>query len=421
MSFKVHKIRLKPNNKQVAHFRQSCGVARFAYNWALGEWQKQYKNGEKPNEGELRKQFNAIKRELFPFVMEVTKYAPQRAIMNLGVAFKRFFKKLSGYPNFKKKGTYDKYYIGNDHLEVRNNAIKLPKIGWVRMYESLRFEGKLMSATVSRRADKWFVSICVEVQDDVIPLVEVTRIDEFIKSENQATNPTGIDMGLKKFLVLADGTTIENPRFLKQFEKKIKRANKRLSRKIGSKKGQTKSNNFKKATLKLQRIYGKLVDVRDDFLHKTTNMLCRKYDLICLEDLNVKGMVRNKHLSKALLDACFGEFRRQVCYKATAVNFVGRFDPTTKVCSRCGHHEDMTLADRTFQCSECGLVMDRDLNAAINILDKGQKSPCKILRRVLPKVKSVEKKPLAIKRNFGNESLSTKQKLNTEPSTARIP
>ena len=411
MTVKTHKIRLEPNNRQLTLFRQSCGVARLAYNVCLTEWKRRYANGEKTNEAELRKWFNSVKHEQFPFVVNVTKYAPQQAIRNLGVAFDRFFKKLAKYPKFKKRGQHDSYYVGNDQFSVEDNYIKLPRIGYVKMSESLRFEGKILSAVISRKADRWFVSIVVEIQDNTNPLVEVTRTDES-KSDNQATSPVGIDRGLKVFLQLSDGEFVDNPRFIKRFEKNIRRANKSLSRKVGSKKGESKSSNFKKALTKLQRVYIRLTNARQDFLHKTTTALCRKYDLICLEDLNVAGMSRNRYLSKAILDACWSEFQRQVLYKAVAVNFVGRFDPTTKPCSSCGHPEELKLSDRTFHCSNCGLVIDRDINASINILVKGQTRPSKILRRVSPEVKSVEKKPLATRTRSSGESFSVKQKTN---------
>ncbi len=151
----AHKIRLRPNREQEAYFRRACGVSRFTWNWALEEWKRQYERGDKPNALELKKRFNAIKRKEFPWTYEVTKYASQQPFIHLQSAFQRFFEKQSRYPRYKRKGVRDSFYIGGDHLQVEGKRIRIPKLGWVRVRESLRFSGRIVSATVSRSADHW--------------------------------------------------------------------------------------------------------------------------------------------------------------------------------------------------------------------------------------------------------------------------
>src|SRR5580692_9876761 len=162
MMLRAHKIELKANNKQKTYFAKACGVARKAYNWALDEWQKEYAAGGKPTETALRRKLNSIKREKFPWMLEVTKNAPQMAIIQLGQAFKNFLAKRSAYPKFRKKWKDDRFTLTNDQFAVNESRIRIPHLGWVRMRESLRYTGKIVSATISRCAHKWFVSITVE-------------------------------------------------------------------------------------------------------------------------------------------------------------------------------------------------------------------------------------------------------------------
>jgi putative transposase len=161
---RAHKIELRTNNKQATYFAKASGVARKAYNWALEQWQKQYEAGEKPTEAALRRQLNSIKRKEFPWMLEVTKNAPQMAIMQLGDAFNNFFAKRAKYPRFRKKWIDDRFTLTNDQFAVNDSRIRIPHLGWVRMRESLRYIGKIVSATISRSANKWFVSVTVEIQ-----------------------------------------------------------------------------------------------------------------------------------------------------------------------------------------------------------------------------------------------------------------
>ena len=375
-------IELNPNNKQATYFKKACGVARFAYNWALAEWQKQYQEDKAyresceqsglainedqlniPSEGKLRKQLNAIKREQFPFMMEVTKCAPQIAIKQLGDAYKHFFKGESKYPQFRKKGKNDRFSLSNDLFKLKNknnqHFIQIPKLGGVRMKEGLRFTGKIMSATISTRGEKWFVSINIELSEAIQPLPKTQQ-------------SVGLDLGITHLVTLSDGTKIQAPKPLKNYLKKLRRLNKSLSRK------QKGSNNRAKAKAKLSRLYYRISNIRKDFLHKLTTKLIRKFDVICLEDLNVKGMIKNRRLSRAIHDLGFYELKRQLFYKANqfgkTVKSVERFFPSSKTCSCCGFKlEKLSLSVRKWTCEKCGAEHDRDINASINILNFANK------------------------------------------------
>ena len=210
---RAHKIRLYPNNRQATYFSKACGVARFAYNWALNEWKLRHEAGEKVSEGQLRRDLNSIKREQFPWMLEVTKCAPQLAIKNsLNNAFRNFFAKRSDFPKFHKKGVHDSFSISNDQFKTEGNSIRIPSLGWVRMAEELRFEGKITGAAISRTADKWYVSIQVEMPD----------FSSSHAGENQAA---GVDLGIKSLATLSDGTVFIGAKASRLCEKKLKRLN----------------------------------------------------------------------------------------------------------------------------------------------------------------------------------------------------
>ncbi|WP_395142960.1 RNA-guided endonuclease InsQ/TnpB family protein [Moraxella atlantae] len=375
-----HIIRLDPTDKQATYFAKACGVARLAYNWALAEWQNQYKldkayrddclaNGieidpsklNKPSQGKLRKQLNAIKRTQFPFMLEVTKCSPQLAIMQLGDAFKRFFKGEAKYPQFRKKGVNDRFSLSNDQFKIDHKRIKIPNLGWVKMRENLRHTGKILSAKVFKRGENWFVSIAVKIEAVTNHLPKTGKV-------------VGIDLGITDLAVLSDGTKIQAPKPLKQQLQKLKRLNKQLSRK------QKGSNNRAKAKTKLSRLHAKISNIRQDFSHKLTTQLVKSYDVICIENLNVKGMAQNRKLSRAISDLGFYEFKRQLIYKANqwgkVVKEVDRFYPSSKTCSNCGFiiaKADLTLNVRNWQCPSCHNQHDRDINASINILNNATK------------------------------------------------
>lgn len=350
----AHKIALDPTPEQAVYFARACGTARFAWNWALVEWQRQYKAGEKPSEGKLRKLLNSIKREQFPWMLEVTKAAPQQAIKNLGAAFQRFFAGQAKYPRFKKKGERDSFRAENGPgtLIVSGRRLKLPVVGWIKMREPLRFQGSLKSVTVSRVADRWFASITVEIERQA-PI-----------RENQAV--VGVDLGVKALAALSDGSTFAGPKALSRYLKKLKRRSRSLSRKV---KG---SANRKKAKQAIARLHARITNIRQDALHKLTTGLARRFTLIGIEGLNVRGMMANDRLARAVADVGMHEFRRQLAYKAamhgTAVVVADRWFPSSKTCSCCGSvRAEMPLSVREWMCDDCGAAHDRDHNAARNL------------------------------------------------------
>ena len=348
-----HKISIYPNREQEQFLKKSCGVARFAYNWGVAEWSRQYENGGKPNYLKLKKQFNGIKQTEFPFVYEVSKCCAETAFTNLGKAYKNFFEKRSKYPKFKKKGIHDSFGLDNLNFHVEGKHIKLAKMSPMRMAEHLRFDGKIMSGTVSRVADKWYISIAVEIQRDLT----LQKTGKYV----------GVDLGVKDIAITSDGCKFANPRWIQKSEKKLKRLQRELARRHRA------SKRRERTRLRLARQHDRVANQRKDWLHKITTYLVRNNDVIALEDLNVRGMTKNHSLAKAIANASFGEFNRQIEYKAQMygkqIYRVDRFFPSSKACSNCGCvQEKMPLHVREWTCPDCGAHHDRDINAATNLL-----------------------------------------------------
>jgi putative transposase len=360
-----HKIRLYPNNRQATYFAKAAGCSRFAFNWGLAEWRRQYDDGGKPSAYGLKRQFNSIKRDQFPWMTEVTKCAPERAFADLDRAFKNFFRRVKsgqkpGYPRFKKKGRKTSFYISAQYIKVERTRIYVPKLGWVKMRESLRFSGRIQSVVVSRNAVGWFASISVDLTDSLV-------------SENQTRKAVGVDLGVKYLAVTSDGRYFSNPKSTNKHQKRVRRLNKSLARKV---KG---SSNWRKARLKLGKLHYEIACLRRDTSHKLTSFLASTYTDVCIEDLNVSGMVKNRKLSKAVSDSAFAEIRRQLAYKCQNLHVVSRWFPSTKLCPECGQIKDVKLSERTY-CCECGYgPIDRDLHAARNILREG--FPCQPVER----------------------------------------
>ena len=358
----AHKIALSPNNRQATYFAKAAGVARFSYNWALTEWKEQYKACStrpglpKPSQTSLRRQLNAIKREQFPWMLEVTKNAPQMAIIQLGDAFRNFFSGRANFPTYRRKGVHDRFTLTNDQFCIDRSRIRIPNLGWVRMRESLRFTGKIMSATISRVADRWFASITVKLHD----------LSHLPKSENQGA--VGIDLGVSSLATLSTGESIQGSTPHKKALKRLKRLSRQLSRK------QKGSQNRRKARQKLAKLHARIRCIRLDTLHQLTTGLTRRFHTIGIEDLNVSGMLKNRHLSRAIADMGFYEFRRQLEYKADMrgglVVVADRWYPSSKLCSTpaCEYkNQTLSLKDRAWTCPECQVRHQRDLNAAMNL------------------------------------------------------
>jgi len=356
----AHRIALDPNNVQATYLARAAGTARFAYNWALAEWKLQYEAWKldntqpKPTQQSLRRQLNAIKREQFPWMLEVTKNAPQMAIIQLRQVFQNFFAGRARYPQFRKKGVHDRFSLTNDQFSVDGKRIRIPNLGWVRMRESLRFTGKILSATVSRVADRWFVSIAVETQNN----------SHLPKAENQGA--VGVDLGVSALATLSTGETVEGPKPHKALLSRLRRLSRSLSRK------QKGSRNRNKAKVKLSRHHAKIACIRNDALHKLTTDLTRRFHTIGIEDLNVKGMVKNRRLARSIADMGFFECRRQLEYKADMrggqIVVADRWFASSKTCSSCGHKlDELPLSVRQWTCPVCGAAHDRDINAACNL------------------------------------------------------
>jgi putative transposase len=355
----AHRIRLDPNKVQATHLARAAGTARFAYNWALIEWQRQFEACKtdptlpRPNEAALRRHLNAIKRAQFPWMLEVTKNAPQIAIMQLGRAFQNFFEKRARYPRFRRKGFDDRFTLSNDQFRVDGKRIRIPKLGWLRMRETLRFTGRIVSASVSRRADHWYASINVDTEDA-----------QLLPAENQGA--VGVDFGVTHLATLSSGEKVAGPRALRTLLERLRCLARSLSRKV---KG---SCNRKKAKARLARLHARIANVRANGLHQLSASIVRRFHTIGIEDLHVKGMLGNRCLSRAIADMGFAELRRQFAYKADRrggqVVVIDRWYPSSKTCSCCRHKlAALDLAIRQWTCPECGALHDRDINAAINL------------------------------------------------------
>jgi len=357
---KAHKIRLHPTTEQATYFARAAGTARYAFNWALAEWKRQYEAGEKPSALKLRTQFHALRKQQLPWTYDVTKCAIEGAFMDVAAAFKNFFEghkagRKMGYPQFKsKKRSRQSFYLANDKFTVGDHWIAVPKLGWVNMAEKLRFSGKILSARISKSASWWFVSITVEMPDEV-PL--------------NPHPPVGIDVGLNRLATLSDGRRFENQKPLVHQLKKLRRLNKELARRT---KG---GKNWLKTKEKLGRLHYEIACIRLDWLHKLTTEIAKTSGIVAVEDLHVKGLIRNRCLSRSFSDAAVGKLLDVLASKVPKgggmLLKVDRFFPSSQLCHCCGaRKEGLTLADRLFVCPnpDCGYVGDRDENAASNII-----------------------------------------------------
>lgn len=355
MVYKAHVIKLKPTKAQETFFRKSSGVARFTYNWALTKRKEDYEKGIKWRAYDLVKHLNSIKKDEFPWMLEVAKTCCQYPIHNLQSAYHKMWKEQSGWPRFKKRGVKDTFVAvqGKKQFKQSDFRIWVPRLGWVKCCENLRFKGKVNNVVIKRKADQWFAVINIEVPTPTLKP----------KGENQAI--VGVDFGIKSLAVLSDGTVFENPKALKSNLKSLKRLQRNLSRK------QKGSNNRRKAQIRIARKYLRVANIRKNALHGVSSYVASNYDKIVIEDLNVVGMTKNRKLSQAISDVGFGELRRQLTYKALwqgkELVVADRFFASSKICSNCGKKkETLKLSERTFNC-ECGLLLDRDLNAAKNL------------------------------------------------------
>lgn len=358
---KAYKYRIYPNKKQKELLSKTFGCCRFVYNHYLNRRVVLYKEKNKSlTYNQNSKDLTSLKKEL-TWLKEVDSTALQSSLKDLDVAYQKFFKEHSGFPKFKSKRTYRYSYkskVVGKNIQYNVKYIKLPKLGWVKTRSKLEPQGRILNATVSQEpSGRFYVSLCcTDVETE--PLEDTNKV-------------TGIDLGLKDFAILSDGSKISNPKYLQKSLKKLAKLQKELSRKT---KG---GSNYNKARIKVSRMHGHVSNQRKDFLQKLTTELIRQYDVICIEDLDVKEMLQNKKLSRNISDVSWSEFVRMLSYKADwydrKIVKVDRYFPSSQLCSYCGHrvNEAKTLSIREWTCPVCGSHHDRDINAAINIKNEG--------------------------------------------------
>ena len=347
---RTHKIRLVPTVKQEQALNKACGTARYSYNKNLALWNRAYKMGVKVNMYMLKKHWNKRKPN---WVYESPKDANIQPVIDLGKAFKSFFKGINNHPRFHKKDMNEGFYISNDIVKwATDYKVQLPKIGKVKTREVLRFQGKIMSYRVKKHADQWYLCVAVEMPD----------------VKKKPTRKIGIDLGVKTLATLSNGKTYPSLKTLKKSATKLAKAQRELSRK---KKG---SRNRDKARLKVAKVNLRIKNQRHDYLHKvTTDIVENQGNIVCLEDLKIEEMTSKengkKNLRKSILDNTFGEFRRMIEYKAFDTLTVNTFYPSSQICSNCGNRKKISLSERIYKCEKCSFEIDRDLNASVNILN----------------------------------------------------
>ena len=405
---KSYKVKLLPNKKQETKFFQFAGSARFAYNWALNKEQENYKNGGKfLSDCELRKEFTKFKQNPdVQWLNDVSNNVTKQAIKDAVEAYQKFFKGLSGFPNFKSKHKSEpKFYQDTEKIEFTATHVKLEKIAdstrknrkkqnWIRLAEINRIplSCKYSNPRISFDGINWWISVGVEESE----VADIKPSDSGV----------GIDLGLKDLAICSDGNTYKNinkSSKVRKLEKRLKRQKRKQSRMMENnidhyttdkngyrhpvwKKPLKDCKNFNKQKGEVLKTYHKLSNIRQNYIHQTTaEIVNRKPKFICIEDLNVKGMMKNKHLSDAIAHQGFGEFRRQIEYKAekhsVPVVIADKWYPSSKTCSCCGYiKKDLKLSDRIFVCPECGNKIDRDFQASINLERYGEDALSKICK-----------------------------------------
>ena len=357
---KAYSFRIIPNKKQEDLINKNIGCARFVFNHFLA----QSKDDKYLSYSKFAKQLPQLKKE-YNLLREVDSISLQQSLKDLDKAFKRFFKSLSGFPKFKAKKNnrqsyrtqYFKRSNGTESIEIKDDKIKLPKLGWLKYRKSRVVTGKIQNVTIRKsKAGKYYISVCVREEVEELP-----QIDKAI----------GIDLGLKDFLITSNGDRESNPRTLSKYENKIAKLNKKLAKK------EQGSNNWYKVKYKLSKVHKKVSNIRKDFLHKLSTKLICENQTIVVESLKVKNMLQNSRLSKSISDVSWSKFVDYLTYKA---EWYGRelikidtFFPSSQLCNECGYQnkEVKDLSIRQWECPECHLIHDRDINASKNILQQG--------------------------------------------------
>ena len=366
---KAYKFRIYPTLEQIIFFSKNFGCVRKIYNLMLDDRKKSYE--EYKSTGIKTKYPTPAKyKEEYPYLKEVDSLALANAQLNLEKAFKNFLKnKDFGFPKYKCKSNPVQSYTTNNQntIYIKDSYIKLPKLkSLVKIKLHRKIEGIIKSVTISKNSlDHYFVSILCEEEIEELP---------------KTNKNIGIDLGIKEFTTMSDCTKVENLKLTKEYEKKLKREQRKLSRRCKLAKDSAKklsdSKNYQKQKKKVAKIHNKIRNKRRDFVNKLSTKIINNHDIICIEDLNIKGMLKNHKLAKSISDVSWSEFVRQLEYKANwyerKIIKVPTFYPSSKTCSSCGNiKETLTLSERIYYCECCGLEIDRDYNARINILRKG--------------------------------------------------
>lgn len=360
---KGFRTKLDLNNKQATVMARHAGYARWVWNWGLALWREAYKEGLKPNANKLKKLFTNHVKPQYEWMQEISSRVYQYTFINLGEAYTRYFKKLGDKPVFKKKGNHDSFTLDSSGAPIKLGGLKhkLPFIGWVKTYESLP-QCVVKKVSISREADSWYISFAFEHE----PVVA-----------QPTTDIVGVDLGINTLATLSTGVVFPSLKPYVSALMQLARLQRELCRKA---KG---SKNRHKARLKLARKHSQIANIRRDYLQKITTYIAKNHGTVVIEDLNVSGMMANHKLAAAIADMGFYEFRRQLEYKCqwygTKLVVVDRFYPSTKLCSGCGHQQDMHV--RQYECPNCNLSLNRDLNAAIVLANWGRLAPEKSLLR----------------------------------------
>jgi putative transposase len=361
------KIRLFPNGVQESKLWQSVGTARYIYNWTLNKQEESYKNNNGfLKDNDLRKEITQLKKTELAWLSEVSNNVAKQAVKDACDAYIKFFKKKSGKPKFKsRKKSKHSFYNDNFSLKVKKDKILIEKIGWIKIKkEQIPLDVKYSNPRISFDGKYWYISIGIENENPKI---------------NLTSEVIGIDVGIKDLAICSNGMTFKNinkSKIIKKYKKKLRRSQRKLSRKYlkNKKKGKfVKTSNIIKTEKHVRLLHRKLKNIRSNYIHQATNKIVKtKPSAIVMETLNIKGMMKNRHLSKAISEQCLYEFKRQIAYKCEfyGIEFIeaDKWYPSSKLCSCCGNKKaKLSLSDRIYNCEECGLTIDRDYNASLNL------------------------------------------------------
>lgn len=359
--YKAYKYRIKPNKTQELKLTQFFGCARFIYNWGLNRKSEAYSiDNTNISCFDLIKEVTELKKsEDFSWLKGVHSQTLQMSLRNLDNAYTNFFKQKSSFPKFKKKSNNQSFQYPQG-VKILENKIFLPKIGWVKYHNSRDFEGDIKTVTVSKNpSGEYYVSILVDNKKELTSKQPITK-----------TTSVGLDFGIKDLIITSDGEVFENQKHFSKMKAKLRVEQRSFARK------QKGSKSRDKQRVKVAKLYQKVANQRNDYLHKISTSLVRQYDTICIEDLSVESMLKEKKLSSLIADASWSTLRSMLEYKCEwygkNLKVIGRFEPSSKRCNNCGNiKKDLKLSDRTYKCEKCSASLDRDLNAALNIKEYG--------------------------------------------------